>query len=194
MPLVPCGSVSRDMPPSPEYTLKLSPRYRRLRLSIRSDASVVVTAPPRVPRVMIDNFIRDHADWIQERRIKIQKYNAHQILLKSSATEYQKKKATALHFVNVRLRELNAMYGFCYYRVAIKNQKSRWGSCSKKGNLNFNYQILALPSRVADYLMVHELCHLKELNHSKKFWSLVAKGVPDYRELKTELKKYRVVF
>jgi predicted metal-dependent hydrolase len=76
-------------------------------------------------------------------------------------------------------------------RIAIRNTKSRWGSCSKKGNLNFNYRIVFLPPALADYLVVHELCHLGEFNHSPKFWNLVAKAVPDYKKLQKELRHTR---
>lgn len=79
-----------------------------------------------------------------------------------------------------RLVACNARYGFAYGRVAIKEQKSRWGSCSRKGNLNFNWRLLLAPLPVLDYVVVHELCHLRELNHSPRFWSLVALGCPDY--------------
>lgn len=80
-----------------------------------------------------------------------------------------------------RLAACNAAYGFAYGRVSIKEQKSRWGSCSRRGNLNFNWRLLLAPLPVLDYVVVHELCHLKELNHSERFWRLVARGCPDYR-------------
>lgn len=80
-----------------------------------------------------------------------------------------------------RLAACNAAYGFAYGRVSIKEQKSRWGSCSRRGNLNFNWRLLLAPLPVLDYVVVHELCHLKELNHSERFWRLVARGCPDYQ-------------
>ncbi|MFI5271838.1 MAG: M48 family metallopeptidase [Ktedonobacterales bacterium] len=79
-----------------------------------------------------------------------------------------------------RLDACNALYGFPFGRVAIKEQKSRWGSCSRAGNLNFNWRLLLAPLPVLDYVVVHELCHLRELNHSPDFWRLVARGCPDY--------------
>lgn len=91
-----------------------------------------------------------------------------------------------------RLAHFNTRYSFAIGRVAIRNQKSRWGSCSKKGNLNFNYRIVLLPAHLADYVIVHELCHIGEFNHSRKFWVLVAQAAPDWRRHRAELKRVRL--
>jgi len=94
--------------------------------------------------------------------------------------------------VKDKIEVFNKIYGLIpLNRIAIRNTKSRWGSCSTKGNLNFNYRIVFLPPKLADYLIVHELCHLKEFNHSKRFWDLVARAVPDYKKLQKELKKIK---
>jgi predicted metal-dependent hydrolase len=82
--------------------------------------------------------------------------------------------------VHQKLEAWNKFYDLKYNKVAIRNQRSRWGSCSKKGNLNFNYRILRLPPELQDYIIVHELCHLAQFDHSKAFWALVAKTIPDY--------------
>jgi hypothetical protein len=79
-----------------------------------------------------------------------------------------------------RLEVDNRPYGYTYGRVSVKSQKSRWGSCSLAGNLNFNWRLLLAPLPVLDYVVVHELCHLKEPNHGPGFWRLVARGCPDY--------------
>ena|SRR3990167_2239629 len=99
------------------------------------------------------------------------------------------KKEAARIFVLERINYFNQFYHFRIRRVAIKNQKTRWGSGSSKGNLNFNYKIIYLPKRLADYLIVHELCHLEQLNHSKKFWDLVSKTMPSYKRINKILKK-----
>ncbi len=91
-------------------------------------------------------------------------------------------------FIHERLTYWNQFYNFSYKRVFIKNQKTRWGSCSKNGNLNFNYKIIYLPPHLADYIIVHELCHLGEFNHSKRFWNLVEKTIPEYARCKNELR------
>ena len=108
----------------------------------------------------------------------------------SGRREFLKHKDGALAFAEERARYFNARYGFEYKRITIRNQKTRWGSCSKKGGLSFNYRIVLLPQRCADYIVVHELCHLGEFNHSRKFWELVALSFPDYLEIRKEIGKF----
>lgn len=73
-------------------------------------------------------------------------------------------------------------------KIFIKNTRTRWGSCSSKGNLNFSYKLATLPAHLSDYIIVHELCHLKEFNHSQAFWDLVAVTMPKYKQYRHELK------
>jgi predicted metal-dependent hydrolase len=94
--------------------------------------------------------------------------------------------------VHARLEHFNKYYQLEYRKVFIKNQKSRWGSCSSKKNLNFNYRIALLPTELQDYLVVHELCHLGQMNHSEQFWNLVAEMLPNYQQLDSRLKKVRM--
>lgn len=97
-----------------------------------------------------------------------------------SKRAYAAQKEEARMLVHRKLIEWNLHYNLTYNRVAIRDQRSRWGSCSKKGNLNFNYRILGLPEPLQDYIIVHELCHLLMFDHSKEFWALVAQTVPDH--------------
>lgn len=89
-----------------------------------------------------------------------------------------------------RLVYFNQFYQLQFNRVAIRNQRGCWGSCSAKRNLNFNYKILFLPPHLTDYIIVHELCHLKEMNHGQQFWDLVALQLPEYKKLRRELRTY----
>ena len=105
---------------------------------------------------------------------------------------YLRYKEAARELVKERLAYFNQFYGFSLQRLAIRNQRTRWGSCSKKGNLNFNYRILFLPPALADYLIVHELCHLKEFNHSARFWALVQQMIPEYKTTRRALRNIAV--
>ncbi|MBA3732767.1 M48 family metallopeptidase [Patescibacteria group bacterium] len=100
-----------------------------------------------------------------------------------------KEKARLL--VKSRLDFWNLHYKFSYGRISIRNQRSRWGSCSSKGNLNFNFRIVTLAPHLTDYIIVHELCHIKQFNHSENFWNLVKETIPNCIELQKELKKIK---
>ena len=106
---------------------------------------------------------------------------------------YLQNKEAARQNIVKRVGELNKHYGFKYGAISIRNQSTRWGSCSKKGNLNFNYKVGLLPQPLGDYVIVHELCHLREFNHSARFWSLVAKVAPNYLALRRQLQKQGLV-
>jgi predicted metal-dependent hydrolase len=91
-------------------------------------------------------------------------------------------------YIPKRVKELSKLTGFYYKRITLRSQKTRWGSCSARGSLSFNYKLMKFRKEVVDYVIIHELCHLKELNHSKKCWKLVEKFCPGYKNLKRELK------
>lgn len=96
----------------------------------------------------------------------------------------------ALKVLPGRTAYFAALVGVTYGRITIRNQKTRWGSCSSKGNLNFNCLLMLAPASIQDYVVVHELCHRKEMNHSRRFWAEVEKILPDYRERERWLKEY----
>ena len=112
---------------------------------------------------------------------------------KKKLVDYLKYKNEALEFVCQRVSYYNQLYDFKFNRISIRNQRTRWGSCSKKGNLNFNYRLLILPQYLADYIIIHELCHLKEMNHSQGFWNLVARVFPNHLEIRKKLRKTRIL-
>jgi hypothetical protein len=95
---------------------------------------------------------------------------------------------SARALVHARLAHFNQFYQLQYNKVFIKNQRTRWGSCSSNRNLNFNYRIITLAPELQDYLVVHELCHLQEFNHSQAFWDLVALQISNYETLRTQLR------
>ena len=107
---------------------------------------------------------------------------------RGTRAQYVTHRHAARALVHERLEHFNCFYKYEYKKVFIRNTRSRWGSCSQKGNLNFNYKLLFLPPLIRDYIIVHELCHLKEFNHSVRFWALVAQSVPEYRQLRKALR------
>ncbi|MBP9717860.1 M48 family metallopeptidase [Candidatus Gracilibacteria bacterium] len=176
-----------------EYTLKVSKRARRMSMAIFAGGDMVVTAPPTIPQGIIERFIVKKSKWVLSKIDYFKKFPAQ--LFKSKKVrrqEYLEHKAAALSLAQARIEHFNRHYEFQFNRVTIKNQKTRWGSCSKKGNINFNYRIALLQKELADYVVVHELCHLGQMNHSKKFWALVAETIPKHRELRRELKRVQL--
>lgn len=101
---------------------------------------------------------------------------------------YVEHKELARQLIHERLQYFNQYYNFSWNRVAIRNQRRCWGSCSSQGNLNFNYKLLLLPPHLRDYVIVHELCHLREMNHGAKFWNLVAEQIPECKKYARELR------
>ena len=103
--------------------------------------------------------------------------------------QYLKHKEHARAAVHAHLNEWNRHYNLPIRKVFIKNSRSRWGSCSTLGNLNFNYRIIFLPPHLQAYLIIHELCHLQHFNHGPEFWSLVAQTVPEYKTHRREIRR-----
>lgn len=165
-----------------EYELKKSNRAKRLRLAVYCDGSFVVVAPRNLMIDKVEHYIRQKADWVLEKLKIMRTRKQNPVFSRRCKVEYAALKEKALKLAERKVAEFNRIYKFKYNKITIKNQKTRWGSCSKKGNLNYNYKIALLPAKHAEYVIVHELCHLKAFNHSRKFWQLVEQVIPDYRE------------
>ena len=168
------------------YTLRRHHRAKHVRLAISGDGKLVVTAPRRVSILFIEQLLRERATWIKATIAKVKK-NPRPYSFVGTPAELKKFKSSALRLAKTRLIYFNEVYGFKLGEIGIRNQRTRWGSCSSTGRINFSYKICLLPPHLADYIIVHELCHLGEMNHSPKFWALVARTQPEYRKLKHEL-------
>lgn len=161
-----------------------------MRLTVNCDASVVITVPWFVRVRDAENFVAQKAQWVLG-RVAFFKTHTKQWCCGGSKADYQKYKEAAHNLITKKVAELNKQYQFNYGTISVRNQKTRWGSCSRKGNLNFNYRLLFLDEALVNYVVVHELCHLAQLNHSAKFWALVAQTIPDYKARRRELMKKR---
>jgi predicted metal-dependent hydrolase len=169
------------------YTLKTSLRAKQLRLSIYCDGSLAVTRPRVFNADLIDQFLRAKMSWILK---KLEQFKTTPVspLNSLNRRDYLNNRAKFRLLLIERLEYFNNFYNFEYGKITIRNQKTRWGSCSRQGNLNFNFRLFYLAAPVRDYVIVHELCHLKEFNHSESFWGLVAQTMPDFKSLRNKLK------
>ena len=177
-------------PDTIEYHVRRRRGARNLRLTVNCDASVVITVPWFVRVRDAENFIAQKAQWVLG-RVAFFKTHTKQWCCGGSTDNYKENKQAALDLIIKKVEELNARYNFKYGTVSVRNQKTRWGSCSRKGNLHFNYRLLFLDKELVEYVVVHELCHLAQLNHSARFWALVEKTIPDYKARRRELMKKR---
>ena len=157
---------------------------KTIAIQIQPDGQVVVRCPKGMRLEEARRFVKSKADWIEKHLAKLDrqetvKYTPQQI-------EHLREQTRAL--VAARVNYYAPIVGVTYHQIAIRSQRTRWGSCSSKGNLNFNCLLALVPPEVLDYIVVHELCHLKELNHSERFWREVARVLPDYQARKQWLK------
>lgn len=164
-------------------------KRRTMALEIRQDGQVVVRAPYRISQVRIRHFVEEKADWIQKNLEKIQNQQQEKTQLPKLPQEerIRLQKAAGEVFLQ-RSRYFAELLNVHFNRITIREQKTRWGSCSSNRNLNFNWKLMLAPPEILDYVVVHELCHLKEMNHSPAFWHEVEQILPDYAQRKKWLK------
>ena len=134
-----------------------------------------------MPQKEIEKFIVERKNWIDEHiEIMRQRNKDKEKAVPFTSEELEKMSELSLEKVTSRAEHYSALMGVSYNRITIRRQVSRWGSCSSSKNLNFNCLLALVPDDVLDYVVVHELCHLKEMNHSKNFWREVERVIPDY--------------
>ena len=159
-------------------------------LEIIKDGMILVRAPYRMPESEIRRFIQEKSDWIEKHVQRIEERQRTLTPVEGLTMKDIRKLADQASVVIPKRAEYFAeKIPVTYGRITIRNQKTRWGSCSGKGNLNFNCLLMLAPPEVLDYVVVHELCHRKEMNHSERFWREVENILPDYRERKKWLKE-----
>ncbi len=161
-----------------------------MRLAVYPDARVVVTAPYFFGSGAIERFVTKHSDWISRHVERARRRTV--IRIRRSDIPMLKKRALAL--ASARCIHFASIYGLTYKKISIRAQKTRWGSCSRSGSLSFNFKIAVLSPHIADYIIVHELCHCAEMNHGKKFWALVAHAIPQHATTRAELRRVVVVY
>ena len=166
------------------YEIIYSPR-RTTALQVTPDGRVIVRAPKRCPRSFIEAFVRQKEDWVMRQLARFEKQRKeHPAPERPPLSDKDRARYISIaRDIFTRKTEYYArIMGVTYGRISIREQKTRWGSCSSKGNLNFNWRLIFAPPEVLDYVVVHELAHRKEMNHSKAFYAIVESVLPDYRK------------
>lgn len=192
-----------------KYSIKINRRSKRISLTVKRDGSCVVTVPFRRSSILqnmlikkAEYFVATKKDWIEVQREKYRKLqekikmargidseavDVGESQLVSKLSEKELKNRT-LEIVQERLLHFNQFYKFSYKDVRVKKVSTRWGSCSRRGNLNFSHKLALLRPEEIDYVVVHELCHLSEFNHGPNFWKLVERTIPNYMQIRKGMK------
>ena len=167
----------------PQYELRRSKR-RTLSIEINREAKLIVHAPLLMPLSQIESFVYSHIRWIEEKQAKAKA----KISPEPTDEEIATLKAKAGEILTAKTEYYASLMGVTYTRVGITSAKSRFGSCSKKGSINYSWRLMLYPEDAWDYVVVHELCHIAHFDHSKAFWQKVAEYLPDYKERQKLLK------
>lgn len=200
------------------YTLKINRRAKRISLTVKRDGSCVVTIPFRRSAILqsmliskAKHFVESKKEWIGKHKEKYRKiqekinkareirgvatpvgnsdiYDISDEAIRLKNIPEKELKAKTLHVVTERLIHFNQFYNFTYKDIRVKKVSSRWGSCSRRGNLNFSHKLGLLRPEEIDYVVVHELCHLGEFNHGPRFWKLVERTIPNYMHIRKGMK------
>lgn len=172
----------------PDYELIRSNR-RTIAIQIKADGRVIVRAPLRMPQAQICHFVSTKEEWIQNHLTALRQHRSCALPC-LTADEMAALAAQAKQDLPVRVARYASLLCVSYGRITIRAQKTRWGSCSTKGNLNLNCLLMLCPEEVRDYVVVHELCHRKQLNHSPAFWREVTAILPDYAQQRKWLRRH----
>ncbi len=167
---------------------------RSFAIEIGRDKKIKVRVPRRASKAQIEEMLKAKHDWILKTLDKIEQRNT------AEAREYEEAKPLSSEEVKKLKKEARnhlaslteywaEKIGVSYGRISIRGQKTRWGSCSSKGNLNYNYLLILCPDDVIEYVVIHELCHRIYMNHSKRFWEKIEEFCPNYRQARKWLKQ-----
>jgi len=177
-----------------DYTIVRSKR-RSIGFEVRPGGKITVRIPMRASVNTVKEIIEDKKDWLYEmylkQKDKIDTDSLREAERNDPRTAYLEKKyrQAAKRYIYERVEYYIEMIGGHYSSIRIGDQKTRWGSCSNNGTLSFSWRLMLAPPRVLDYVVIHEICHLTYMDHSKNFWDLVSVYDPDYKEHRKWLKE-----
>lgn len=158
-------------------------RARRYVLRVESDGRLRVTIPRGGSRREAEAFVARNVEWVARQRARMP-------IDRPSGVDHHAIREQARRELPPRLLELAAQHGFTVTRVSVRNQRSRWGSCGRDGHICLNWRLMLMPAFVRDYVLVHELMHLRRMDHSAAYWRLVADALPEYRSARDWLRRH----
>ena len=162
-------------------------KRKTLAIGITQEGVLKVKAPFSLSETEIIRFVKQKSFWIYKQVKKVEENRANMVIYSRQEERSYREKARAI--LTDKTEYYGRLIGVTYNRIRIADQKTRWGSCSSRGTISYNWHLILLPENILDYVVVHELCHLLEMNHSPRFWSQVEKILPDYRDRRNWLKK-----
>ena len=165
------------------------PRARRYVIRVRADGSVRITVPRGGSKRHAELFAEQQRSWIDEQRARARQRSNLRLAYTPEALAELKRQASIE--LPPQLHRLAAHHGLTVSRVSVRNQRSRWGSCSPSGHICLNWRLVLMPGEVRDYVLIHELMHLRRLDHSRHFWRLVAHACPRYQDARRWLRENR---
>jgi predicted metal-dependent hydrolase len=168
---------------SPQFYFIRHKRARRYVVRVDPDGRVRVTIPRGGSRREADAFACRHLEWIRRQQQRLSTHRA-------SAEDHRVWRGRAARELPRRLLELAERYGLTVARVSVRNQRARWGSCGRDGHICLNWRLVQMPDWVRDYVLVHELMHLRRLDHSPEYWALVAAACPEYEDARRWLRAH----
>ena len=158
-------------------------RARRYVLRVETDGRVRVTIPRGGSKREAEAFAGRQTDWIRRQQVAVTRPPL-------PVEERRRLRALARQLLPSRLRELAARHALAVARVSIRDQRSRWGSCGRDGHICLNWRLVLMPEWVRDYVLVHELMHLRRLDHSPQYWALVSAAYPDFERARQWLRAH----
>jgi len=169
-----------------QIVVRRSRRAKRWTLRAPWGAPAQLTVPARLPAREVERILAEQRAWLARERVR----QVPQLDLDPTLVFEDEARRAARELVRMIADEEAPVLGVEYARIQVRDQRTRWGSCSTRGTLSFNWRLVLAPFAVLDYVVVHELCHLREPNHSRRFWSLVESRRPDWREHRTWLREH----
>jgi len=179
-----------NIPGMGDVRMRKSRRVTRFSISVTNSGDVRVTIPRRGTIGQAKSFLREKSEWVAKHREKACRLRLHHEALVAHCKPVSREEATKL--LLERFDHLARKHNFSFNKVSIRNQKTRWGSCSARNNISLNEKLVRLPRRLMDYVLFHELVHTRVRNHGEDFWRELEKYVEDIRRLRRELREYRL--